>query len=101
MAQRILIIEDDRIIQQELRALLESYGFEVVYVEDFSHVVEFVLEQDPHLVLLDLNLPYYDGYHICRELRKRSRVPIIVVTSRNSEMDELMSMNLGADHFVT
>ncbi len=53
------------------------------------------------MILLDINLPYYDGYYICREIRKRSEVPVIVVTSRQSEMDELMSMNLGADDFVT
>jgi DNA-binding response OmpR family regulator len=101
MARRILIVEDDKTIQHELRALLEAYRYEVITTEDFSHVVEFILEQDPALVLLDLNLPFYDGYHVCRELRKSSRIPIIVVTSKDSEMDELMSMNLGADHFVT
>jgi DNA-binding response OmpR family regulator len=101
MARRIMIIEDDRTIRQELKTLLESYRYEVVTIDDFAHVVETVLEQSPELVLLDVNLPFYDGYHVCRELRRRSRVPIIIVTSRDSEMDELMSMNLGADHFVT
>jgi DNA-binding response OmpR family regulator len=64
-------------------------------------VVGFALEKNPHLILLDINLPYYDGYYVVRELRKQSKIPIIVVTSRNSETDELMSLNLGADHFVT
>jgi DNA-binding response OmpR family regulator len=100
MTQRILIIEDDKTIQQELKILLESYRYDVITTDDFADIVEFVLEQDPHLVLLDLGLPFYDGYHICRELRRRSRIPIIIVTSRDGEMDELMSMNLGADHFV-
>ncbi|MDR2672135.1 MAG: response regulator transcription factor [Coriobacteriales bacterium] len=101
MAHRILIIEDDRMIQQELRTLLESYHHTVITTDDFIDVVDFVIGEDPDLVLLDLNLPFYDGYHVCRELRKHSRVPIIVVTSKDSEMDELMSMNLGADYFVT
>jgi DNA-binding response OmpR family regulator len=101
MAQRILIVEDDKTIQQELKTLLETYQYEVVTTDDFINVVDFIFNQDPHLVLLDLNLPSFDGYHVCRELRRRSRVPIIVVTSRDSEMDELMSLNLGADHFVT
>jgi DNA-binding response OmpR family regulator len=64
-------------------------------------VAGFALSARPHLVLLDINLPQYDGFHICRELRRRSNIPIIVVTSRSSEMDELMSLQLGADHFVT
>jgi DNA-binding response OmpR family regulator len=101
MAQRILIVEDDKTIQQELKTLLETYQYEVITTDDFVNVVNFIFNQDPHLVLLDLNLPSFDGYHVCRELRRRSRVPIIVVTSRESEMDELMSLNLGADHFVT
>jgi DNA-binding response OmpR family regulator len=101
MRQRILVIEDNKTIQQELKTLLESYQYEVITTDDFAHVVGFVLEQCPELVLLDLTLPFFDGYHVCRELRKASRIPIIVVTSRDSEMDELMSMNLGADHFVT
>ncbi len=55
----------------------------------------------PHLILLDINLPHFDGYHICREIRSHSQIPIIIVTSRNSDVDELMSMNLGADDFIT
>jgi DNA-binding response OmpR family regulator len=96
-----LLIEDDKTIRQELRSLLEKYGYETMATDEFSGAVDFALAQNPHLILLDINLPFYDGFHICRELRKRSNIPIIVVTSRDSEMDELMSMNLGADHFVT
>jgi DNA-binding response OmpR family regulator len=97
----ILIVEDDSTIRRELCCLLERYRYRVILAEDFSDVVSFALAENPHLILLDLNLPFYDGYHICRELRKVSRIPIIVVTSSGSEMDELMSLNLGADHFVT
>jgi DNA-binding response OmpR family regulator len=100
-ARRILIIEDDKVIREELRTMLERYGYEVAAAEDFSDIVRFALSKDPHLILLDLNLPYCDGYHVCREIRRSSQVPIIVVTSRDSEMDELMSMNLGADYFVS
>ncbi|MDR2157441.1 MAG: response regulator transcription factor, partial [Clostridiales Family XIII bacterium] len=99
--QRILIIEDDRIIRGELRTVLSQYGYEAIAAEDFGDLVSVVNSEQPHLILLDLNLPYYDGFHICREIRRRSKIPIIVVTSRDSEMDELMSMNLGADYFVT
>jgi DNA-binding response OmpR family regulator len=97
----ILIVEDDATIRQELKTLLERYGYDVITTDDFQDVVGLALSENPHLALLDINLPQYDGFHICRELRSRSNIPIIVVTSRNSETDELMSMNLGADHFVT
>jgi DNA-binding response OmpR family regulator len=99
--QRILIVEDDRTIRQELKTLLERYGYSVLVTDDFRDVVGLALAEAPHLILLDINLPRYDGFHICRELRRESNVPIIVVTSRSSEADELMSMNLGADNFVT
>ncbi|MDR0570476.1 MAG: response regulator transcription factor [Clostridiales Family XIII bacterium] len=97
---RILIIEDDAVIRTELGSLLAKHGYEASAPDSFADVVETALASSPHLVLLDLGLPMHDGHHICRELRKRSGVPIIVVTSRNTETDELMSMNLGADDFV-
>lgn len=98
---KIFIIEDDKGIQQELSRLLASYGHTCIVNDDFEHIVEHVLDTPIDLVLLDINLPFYDGYYVCREIRSRSDVPIIIVTSRNSDMDELMSMNLGADDFIT
>ena len=85
----------------ELSAFLNKYGYETSYSTDFENIVDISLKEEPHIILLDINLPYYDGYYICREIRRKSNVPIIVVTSRNSEVDELMSMNLGADDFIT
>lgn len=101
MNNKIFIIEDEEKIRIELSEFLNRYGYETSYSNDFENIVEIALKSDPHIILLDINLPYYDGYYICREIRKKSNVPIIVVTSRNSEIDELMSMNLGADDFVT
>ena len=98
---RIIIIEDDPGIRQELATFLQRYGYEITAPDRFDHVVQDVLTADADLLLLDLNLPVYDGYYICREIRKQSELPIIIVTSRDSELDELMSMNLGADDFVT
>lgn len=98
---KIIIIEDDEIIREELKNFLNKYGYEVIAPKAFDNVVEFILKENANLVLLDINLPIFDGYYICREVRKQSEVPIIVVTSRDSDMDELMSMNLGADDFVT
>ena len=99
--EKIIIVEDDKIIREELQSFLGRYGYEVVVPRELENIVEFILKENSDLVLLDINLPIYDGYYICREIRKKSEVPIIIVTSRDSDMDELMSMNLGADDFVT
>ncbi|WP_455538920.1 response regulator transcription factor [Terrisporobacter sp.] len=99
--EKIIIIEDDEIIREELQSFLSRYGYEVKAPKQFDNIVNFILNENTNLVLLDINLPIYDGYYICREVRKKSEVPIIIVTSRDSDMDELMSMNLGADDFVT
>ncbi|MBS5115082.1 MAG: response regulator transcription factor [Erysipelotrichaceae bacterium] len=99
--RKILIIEDDEKLSQELVTFLNRNGLESYRLEDFSNPVARVLESDCDLVLLDINLPYYDGQYICKEIRKVSSLPIIIITSRNNEIDELMSMNYGADDFVT
>lgn len=99
--EKIIIIEDDEIIREELKNFLSKYGYEIVAPTSFDNVVQFILNENANLVLLDINLPIFDGYYICREVRKKSDIPIIIVTSRDSDMDELMSMNLGADDFVT
>jgi len=101
MKEKIFIIEDEEKIRRELGTFLNRYGYDIVTSDSFENIVEEALEAEPKLILLDINLPYYDGYYICREIRKTSSVPIIVVTSRDSDMDELMSMNLGADDFIT
>ena len=101
MKEKIFIIEDEEKIRRELGTFLSRYGYDVVTSDNFENIVEETLKAEPNIVLLDINLPYYDGYYICREIRKTSNVPIIVVTSRDSDMDELMSMNLGADDFIT
>lgn len=87
--------------ENELKILLSKYGYEIIALDRFDTVVEDCLREDVDLILLDINLPFYDGYYVCRTIREKSEVPIIVVTSRDSEMDELMSINLGADDFVT
>lgn len=98
---KITIIEDDEVIREELKSFLENYGYMVKAPVDFKNILNFLENEDSDLILLDINLPVYDGYFICREIRKKSDVPIIIVTSRDSDMDELMSMNLGADDFIT
>ncbi|WP_195940104.1 response regulator transcription factor [Romboutsia sp. 1001713B170131_170501_G6] len=99
--KKIIIVEDDEKIRMELKSFLLKYKYDVVCLTKFENIIEDILKLNGHLILLDINLPIYDGYYICREIRKKSDIPIIVVTSKDTEMDELMSMNLGADDFIT
>lgn len=96
----IYVVEDDTAIRNELIEALERQGYEVAYCLVFDRVVEDILRANPDLVLLDLTLPGTDGQFVCRELRQQSEVPIIVLTSRTTEIDEVMSMTMGADDFI-
>lgn len=99
--KKIIIIEDDKVIREELENFLKKYGYIVNSPTDFNDIIRYIERESANLILLDINLPVFDGYYICREIRKKSDIPIIIVTSRDSEVDELMSMNLGADDFIT
>ena len=98
---KIMIIEDDPVIQGELQTLLEGNGYITAGVKDFSDVTAVVKEEEPHLILLDIKLPGGSGFHLCSEIRTFSTVPIIFVTSCDTEMDELNSIMLGGDAFIT
>lgn len=98
---RILVVEDNEKIRMELCDFLSKNGYRSEGCCDFANILEEISSRKPDLILLDLNLPFMDGHFICRELRRTSNVPIIIVTSRNSEIDELQSMHLGADDYVT
>ena len=89
---KILIVEDDEKLSKELKIFLDKNGYDSVILQKFDNAVEDIL---------DINLPYTDGEYICKEIRKTSDVPIIMVTSRDNEMDELISLNYGADQYVT
>ena len=97
---KILVVEDDHQIQQELVLLLQRNGFEAQALTSFESAAQQIIASHSDLVLLDLNLPGIDGQQICREVRQISNVPIIVVTSRNTDLDELMVLSLGADDFI-
>ena len=99
--QKILIIEDDEKIRSELETFLNKNGYETKTIVNFENTIEDALNEKADLILLDINLPYADGEYICKEIRKNSDVPIIMVTSRDSEIDELISLNYGADQYVT
>ena len=98
---KIMIIEDNVKIRNEIHDFLSKNGYETCYIHNFDCVLDEIEKTAPHLILLDLSLPVFDGHYICRELRKNSSIPIIIVTSRDSEIDELISLNLGADDFVS
>ena len=100
MKYKILIIEDDSTIQTQLRNLLTGNGYEVETVTDFRNTVEHVKTFAPHLVLLDIKLPGSSGFEICSQIRAFSDMPIIFVTSSNTDMDELNSIMLGGDAFI-
>ena len=99
--QKILIIEDDEELREELETFLNRNGFIATSLKKFDNAVADILEIKADLLLIDINLPYTDGEFICKEIRKKSNVPIIMVTSRDNEMDELLSLNYGADQYVT
>ena len=97
---RIMIIEDDRGIAQAIREQAELWDLQVHCVENFRAVTAEFAAFDPHLVLLDLGLPFFNGYHWCSEIRKVSQVPILVISSAGDNMNIIMAMNMGADDFI-
>lgn len=99
--QKILIVEDDKKLRKELETFLNKNGFLAKGLENFDNTIQDILNENADLILLDINLPYTDGEFVCKEIRKTSDVPIIMVTSRDNEIDELMSLNYGADQYVT
>ena len=98
---KILIIEDDEKLREELKIFLNKNGYEATTLITFDNTIQDILKRKPDLILLDINLPNTDGEYICKEIRKQSNMPIIIVTSRDNELDELLSINNGADHYIT
>lgn len=98
---KIFIIEDDEKLKNELQVLLENNDYQVLSSTNYSNITKEVLASECDLLILDLNLPITDGFSICKQIRKTSQLPILVVTSRSSEIDELISLNMGADDFIS
>lgn len=98
---KILIVEDDTKLRNELKKFLENNGYEVDVIINFNDTLTEINNKNFDLILLDLNLPNINGEYLVKELRKTTNIPIIVVTSKNTEIDELMSINYGADDFIT
>ena len=99
--QKILIIEDDEKLRNEIEIFFNNNGYKAESLKKFDNTIQDIINANPDLILLDINLPSADGQYICKEIRKQSNVPIIIITSRNDEIDELLSINYGADHYIT
>jgi len=97
---KIMIVEDDIVIRDLVGEALEKWGFEAVKITEFDQVLDVFLRTSPHLVIMDINLPSFDGFYWCNQIRKVSKAPMIFLSSRNTPMDMIMSMNMGGDDFV-
>ena len=100
MNYKILIVEDDAVIAQEIARHLENWGMQTVIVQDLSQVMKEFARELPHLVLMDISLPFYNGYYWCSEIRKVSSVPVIFLSSASENMNIVMAMNMGGDDFI-
>ena len=97
---KIMIVEDEKTIRDMLGESLAKWGFEVVAADEFDDVLQVVISENPHLILLDINLPSFDGFYWCSKIREFSKVPVIFISSRDSAMDMVMAMNMGGDDFI-
>lgn len=98
---KILIVDDSQIIGGSLKKDFEKWGYEVILVEDFERVFDLFKQENPSLVVMDIGLPYFDGYHWTRKIRDISNVPIIFLSSKEDTMNKIMAMEMGADDFVS
>ena len=99
--KKIAVVEDDRVLRKALKSLLEENGYGTCCLEDFSNVEEEILRARPDMVLLDILLPGTNGQEILRNLRQKSQIPVIMVTSREGDMDQILAMSYGADDYIT
>lgn len=97
---KVMIVEDDKAIRELLAEALKRWNFDVVALETFEHILEDFLRERPQIILLDINLPIFDGFYWCNKIREISQVPIIFISSRESNMDMIMAMNMGGDDFI-
>ena len=100
MVYRILIVEDDAVIAKAIRSHIETWGCDAKAVSDFKDVMGEFADFDPHLVLMDIALPFFDGYHWCGEIRKISKTPVLFISSASDNMNLVMALNMGGDDFL-
>ncbi len=101
MQKKIIIVEDDKLLAQELKELLDNNGYEGMILTDFEKPTKTILSLNADMILLDINLPHINGEFLLKEIRRESTIPIIMVTSKDTEMDEVISMSTGADDYIT
>ncbi|MBP1082086.1 response regulator [Bacillus capparidis] len=99
--QKIMIVEDDPKIAELLHSYIMKYGYHVILVTEFDHVMDEFRKNKPDLVLLDINLPSFDGYYWCRQIRTESICPVLFISARTGEMDQVMALENGGDDFIT
>lgn len=97
---KLLIVEDDSVIAKSIKNHMEGWGYEAVCITDFENVKKVFVQEQPHLVLMDISLPFYNGFHWCDEIRKVSKVPVIFLSSASDNMNIVMAMNMGGDDFI-
>ena len=97
---KVMIVEDDEIISNSIAGYLNKWQYTTHEVSNFQNVITEFVEEKPDIVLMDINLPYFDGYYFCEEIRKISKVPIIFISSASDDMNIVMAMNIGADDFI-
>ena len=101
MVYNILIIEDDFGLAKSITNVLEKYNFRSSILDDFQDIEDRVVDTKPDLIILDINLPYYNGFYWCRKIRKITSNPIMIISSRDSNMDQIMALEYGADDYIT
>lgn len=97
---KIMVVEDDSLLEMEIQDFLQRWGYATVGIDDFQQVVEVFSRECPHLILMDINLPFFDGFYWCNQIRRISQVPILFISSRNDDRDKIMAMAQGADDFI-
>lgn len=97
---KVLIVEDDAVIAKAIKQHIESWGYSVKCIENFQTVMEEFAAFDPQLILLDISLPFFNGYHWCSKIRRQSKVPIIFISSASDNMNIVMAVNMGGDDFI-
>ncbi len=97
---KIVIVEDDAVLVREIRSFLKKWGYETAAVKNFEAVAAECLSYQPHLILMDINLPYFDGFYWCSQIRNRSQVPLIYISSRGDDRDKIMAIAQGGDDYV-
>lgn len=96
----IVCIEDDLQLATQLKEALAKFNYNVILADDFKNIDQFILEHNPHLVILDINLPYHDGFYWCQKIRQQSNVPILFMSSRDENLDQVMALSMGGDDYI-